>query len=173
MLSENKSFDRLILLSLLTVQTFLFYNFYHREIAWCPPQNFDQTVFLTEAYQLQERILSNGLVEIAKAAVWSNGHPSGAALPIEGTLLSLIFGQGRFPLLLVNFVGFAILQVSIFYTTRSVWGNRAYGYIALGLILCQITPWFWAGCLFAGHCCRVCLDLCNRRLRKTSRSRSR
>jgi hypothetical protein len=70
---------------------------------------------------------------------------SGIALPIEGTLLSLIFGQGRLSLLHVNFIAFAILQVFVFYVARFVWGGRTYGYLALGLTLCQVTAWFWGG----------------------------
>jgi hypothetical protein len=113
MFSENKSYDRTILLLVIAFEALLACNFYHREIAWYPPENHDQTVFITEAYKLQERIFLNGLGEIGKA-LWSHGHPSGIALPIEGTLLSLVFGQGRFSLLLVNFVAFAILQVFAF-----------------------------------------------------------
>jgi hypothetical protein len=147
MFSENKVFDRKILFLIITVEAFLFYNFYHREIAWYPPQNYDQTSFLAEAYQLQERIFSNGLSELW-SALWRPGQPSGIALPIEGTLLSLIFGPGRLSLLLFNFVVFAILQIFVFFTAQRAWRGRAFGYFAVGLILCQITPWFWAGGIF-------------------------
>ncbi len=147
MLLESKLCDRIALSLVITIQVFLFWNFYHREIEWCPPQYFDQTAFLTQAYRLKEDILSKGPGEIGKIAL-SQGNPSGIALPIEGTLLSLIFDQGRFSLLLVNLIGFAVLQVSVFYTARTVWGHSTYGYLGLGLLLCQTTPWFWAGGLF-------------------------
>jgi hypothetical protein len=38
MFSNGKSFDRLILLLIITVQAFLFRSFYHREIEWYPPK---------------------------------------------------------------------------------------------------------------------------------------
>ena len=147
MFSENKTFDRKVWFLIITVQALLFYNFYHREIASYPPQNYDQTSFLAEAYQLQERIFSNGLGELW-TAWWQPGQPSGVALPIEGTLLGLIFGPGRLSVLLFNFVAFAILQIFVFSTAQKIWRDKAFGYLAVGLILCQITPWFWAGGMF-------------------------
>jgi hypothetical protein len=147
MFSESKSVDRIVLLLLIAIEAFLFYNFYYREIANYPPQNYDQAVFLAEAYQLQDRIFSNGLAELW-SALWAPGQPSGIALPIEGTLLSLIFGSGRLPLLLFNFAVFAVLQIFVFFTAQRVWHGRAFGYLAIGLILCQTTPWFWAGGMF-------------------------
>jgi hypothetical protein len=147
MFSESKPVDRIVLFLLITAEAFLFYNFYHREIAWYPPQNFDQTVFLAEAYQLQERIFSHGLGELWNA-LWSPGQPSGVALPVEGVFFSLVFGPGRLSLLLLNLAAFVILQIFAFSTARSIWQGEAYGYLAVGLILCQITPWFWAGGLF-------------------------
>jgi hypothetical protein len=147
MLLDSKARDRIVLSLVIAVQVFLFWHFYHREIGWCPPLFFDQTLFLTEAYKLKESILSSGPGELGKALL-SQGNPSGIALPIEGTLLSLVFDQGRFSLLLVNFIGFAVLQVCVFSTAQTVWDHRTYSYVALGLLLCQITPWFWAGGLF-------------------------
>jgi hypothetical protein len=147
MFSESKSLDRKVLFLIIAVEAFLFYNFYHREIAGYPPQNYDQTVILAEAYQLQERIFSNGLGELW-SAWWRPGQPSGVALPIEGTVLSLVFGPGRLSLLLFNFFAFAILQIFVFSTAEKIWRGKAYGYFAVGLILCQMTPWFWAGGMF-------------------------
>jgi hypothetical protein len=45
-------------------------------------------------------------------------------------------------------VAFAILQLFAFYTARTVWGNRTYGYLTVGLIVCQMTPWLGTGGLF-------------------------
>jgi hypothetical protein len=60
MFSKNSYFDRGVLLMLIALEALLFYTFYYREIAWYPPQYFDQTAFLTESYRLQERIHQDG-----------------------------------------------------------------------------------------------------------------
>ncbi len=65
--------------------------------------------------------------------------------PIEGALAGIVIGGTRLPQLSVLFLGFCGLQVAAFTTARAVWERRVYGYIALGLILSQITLWFWEG----------------------------
>ena len=147
MISNNGYFDRRLLLALIALEAVVFCNFFFREIAWYPPQNFDQTAFLTEAYQLEERVLSKGVSELWKA-LWSKGNPSGLLLPIEGAFSGLIIGGTRLPQLCILFIAFATLQLVTFATARSVWKRRTYGYLALGLILCQTTAWLWAGGLF-------------------------
>jgi hypothetical protein len=139
--------DRTILLLLIVVQAVLCYNFYAREIAWYPPSNFDQTGYLATAYYVEQSIRANGFVELLRA-IGSRGHQTGLALPIEGAISALIFGGTRLPQLFTIFLGFCALQVVAFAMARKVCGSRAYGYMFLGLILCQITPWYWAGGMF-------------------------
>ena len=147
MIATGKHFDKIILLLLIALEGLLAYNFYCREIAWYPPQNFDQTGYLSESYHLQERVLTKGFHELWRA-IWSKGHNSGLALPIEGAVSGLFLGGARLPQLLILFIAFCALQLVAFATGSTVWGARAYGYMALGLILCEITPWMWAGGLF-------------------------
>jgi len=147
MISTNGSFDRRVLLILIAIEAVVFCNFFFREIAWYPPQNFDQTYFLTEAYQLEDRVFSKGIGELWKA-LWRKGNPSGVLLPIEGAFSGLLFGGTRLPQLCILFIAFSTLQLVAFATARAVWNRRAYGYMVLGLILCQTTAWFWAGGLF-------------------------
>jgi hypothetical protein len=147
MISNNSSFDQRVLLVLIAVEALLFCNFCSREIAWYAPQNFDQTYFLTEAYKLEDRVFSKGIGELWKA-LWIRGHASGLLLPIEGALSGLVFGGSRLPQLCVLFIAFSTLQIVAFGTAGAVSDRRAYGYMVLGLILCQRTAWFWAGGLF-------------------------
>jgi len=150
MFSENKSFDRsilLLVLAVIVVEALLFFSFYTREIAWYPPLKWDQSVYLTETYRLQEKIFANGLSELWHA-MWSAGHPSGLLLAIEGALSGLLLGGTRWPQLFVNFIAFVALQAIAFKTGQAVWSRRAYGYAALGLILCQATLWLPIGGLF-------------------------
>jgi hypothetical protein len=147
MTSNHRDFDRILLCLLFILEALLFRAVYNREVAWYPPANFDQTTYLVSAYGLQEDVLAHGLDKLWKA-IWSPGHPTGVALPIEGALSGLIIGGARFPELCVNFVCFLALQAIAFYAARALWDHRFYGYMLVGLILCQATAWWWAGGLF-------------------------
>jgi hypothetical protein len=144
MISEKQRFDRTFLFILIVLEALLFSSFYLREIAWYPPDNFDQASYLLETYRLQERIFTHGLGQVWKV-FWNRGHAAGVLFPIEGALAGIIVGGTRLPQLFVLFLGFCGLQVVAFTTARDVWERRVYGYIALGLILSQITLWFWEG----------------------------
>jgi len=147
MFATGKHLDKTILLLLIALEGLLSYNFYHREIAWYPPLNFDQAGYLTDSYHLEELVLKKGIGEVWQA-FWKKGHSTGVAFPIEGALSGLLTGGARLPQLLVLFIAFCALQLVAFSTGCAVWNARAYGYMALGLVLCQITPWFWVGGLF-------------------------
>jgi hypothetical protein len=147
MMPEKNRFDRTVLLILIVLEALLFSSFYMREVAWYPPDNFDQASYLIETYRLQERILTHGLGQVWKF-LWSRGHAAGVLFPIEGALAGIIIGGTRLPQLCVLFIGFCALQVAAFTTARAVWERRDYGFIALGLILSQITLWFSPGGLF-------------------------
>lgn len=140
-------FDRRIVWIVIALQASLFFTFYSREVAWYPPLDFDQAAYLIESYRLEESVFANGTREISRE-FRSEGHFSGLLLPIEGALMGLCLGGARFPQLCVNFLAFILLQVFTFTTLQEVYRRRAFGYAALGLILCQNTVWFWAGGLF-------------------------
>jgi hypothetical protein len=125
------SFDRRVLFILIALEAVLFCNFYFREIAWYPPQSYDQAVFLSEAYRLEDRVLSKGVGELWNA-LWTTANPSGLLLPIEGAFSSLVIGGTRLPQLGVLFIAFAVLQLIAFSTAQVAWHTRAYGYMALG-----------------------------------------
>jgi hypothetical protein len=142
--AEKYRFDRTVLLGLIVLEALLFYSFYLREVAWYPPDNFDQASYLIETYNLQERIFTHGLGQIWKY-FWSRGHAATALFPIEGALAGIVVGGTRLPQLCVLFLGFCGLQIAVFTAARTIWERRVYGYVALGLILSQITLWFWEG----------------------------
>jgi hypothetical protein len=48
----------------------------------------------------------------------------------------------------VNFLFFVGLQLFAFNLGKYTFGNRAYGYLLVGLILCEASPWYWPGGLF-------------------------
>jgi hypothetical protein len=146
MISSVRAIDRYALAILIAFELLACYNFYSREIAWYPPGNYDQAIYLTQAYGTKERVLNGGLGQLARAV--GSRFDTGLAVPMLGAVSGLCFAGGRFPQLLVLFVGFGAVQVSGFATGQAVWRSRTFGYMLLGLILCQMTPWCWAGGLF-------------------------
>jgi hypothetical protein len=144
---QGKHFDRAFLIGLVCLQAFLASAFYFREIAWYPAARWDQTVFLSESYELEERVFAHGPIELVKA-LWSDENPNGLLLPIEGALSGIVFGGTRFPQLLVNFLFFIGLQLLAFALVKNIFNHRAYGYLLVGLILCEGSPWYWPGGLF-------------------------
>ena len=148
MTTSNHFFHRKILFVVIAFQAVLFYSFYTREVAWYPSLNFDQASYLMETYRLQENVLTHGLGQVWKYFS-SKIHGAGVLFPIEGALSGIILGGARLPQLCVLFVAFCAFQVAAFTAARIVWKSRVYGYITLGLILTQLTPWFQqAGGLF-------------------------
>ncbi len=147
MSSSKGDVHQRVLLALVAFELLLFVVVYSREIAWYPPLNYDQAAFLSESYHAQELTLSQGLSGLWRA-FWSGGHPSGVAMPIEGAVFGVLFGGTRLPQLFVLFLAFSMLQIIGFSVAHAVWRRREYGYLFVGLILCQITAWFWAGGLF-------------------------
>ncbi|HYY27473.1 MAG TPA: hypothetical protein VE860_06005 [Chthoniobacterales bacterium] len=138
---------RRVLSFLVALELLLFLVFYNREIAWYAPLSFDQTEYLTETYQLQEQVLWQGPGKLW-TNLWSSGHSTGLGLPIEGAISGLLLGGVRLPQLCVLFFAFVLLQLLAFATARAVCRRTGYGYMAVGLILCQTAAWFWAGGLF-------------------------
>src|SRR5215467_10882683 len=111
MITNNGSFDRKILLVVIAFEALLYYNFYTREVAWYPPDNFDQAGYLTETYRLQESILAHGPDQVWKY-LSNRSHSGGVLFPIEGALSGIILGGARFPQLCVLFFAFCAFQVA-------------------------------------------------------------
>jgi hypothetical protein len=144
---KSDRFDRCFLISLVGLQVLLASAFYFRELAWYPAPCWDQSVFLEAAYHLEERVFTHSPLELLRA-LWTHDNVNGLLLPIEGALSGIVLGGARFPQLAVNFVFFLVLQLFAFETGKEVFGRRAYGYMLLGLILGEASPWYWSGGLF-------------------------
>jgi hypothetical protein len=146
MASPFNKLDRFVLAFLIVLEAFACYNYFCREVAWYPPGNFDQSLYLLNAYRIKETILTNGLGQLVVAL--RSHYSNGVGLPILGALFGLCFPGGRLPALLIGFLAFGVLQVVVFLTGQWVGRSRVYGYMLLGLVLCQHTAWYWAGGMF-------------------------
>ena len=149
MIGIPKSSDRAILLALFVFEFLVFRNFYHREISWSIAANYDQCQYLFQSYQMQDAVTRGSLLALPKVFIeQAQVTPQGCLLALEGAISGLIFGGARFPRLLINILAFMALQVFAFVAGRHTGKGRAWGYLMVGLVLCQNSAWFWAGDLF-------------------------
>lgn len=143
---ENLTASQGLLLvgALVLFYSLLFFGYYEREIAAFPPENYDQAVYLFQAYQLEDSILKNGLIEIWRY-LRDSAEPQGLLFPVEGSVLSLLFGGGRFGALLVNLFAFIGLEIALYQTVRWVTGERGLGVATAALFASGAVLWMDPG----------------------------
>jgi hypothetical protein len=132
---------------LFLLEGLIFYQFYAVEVVEYFPGFHDQTLYLTTSYRLQEEITTNGIHAVVREIVGPT-LPTGLLLPIEGVIPSFLISDPRLARLILNFAVFCGLQVTVFLLCANYWRNMALGVIAVGLLLCTQTAWFWAGGIF-------------------------
>ena len=131
---------------LLLLEFLFFIGYAEREIVWAYPNNHDQAQYLFHTYSLYTDHLSNGIAAWIK---YLKDPPSqGILFPVQGFLLCLLFGATRMACLGVNFLLFAALQAFLLYTVRWLTQDIWLGFIGVGLLLSQVSAFFWAGGLF-------------------------
>ena len=136
-----------ILFGVLLLLEFLFFRGYaEREVVWAYPNNHDQATYLLHTYSLYTDHLSNGIAAWIKYL--KNPPSQGILFPVQGVFLCLLFGATRMACLGVNFILFAVLQAFLLYTVRWLTRDIWLGFVGVGLLLSQISAFFWAGGLF-------------------------
>lgn len=130
--------------ALILFYSLLFFGYYEREIAAFPPESYDQTAYLFQAYQLEDGILKNGLIEIWRY-LRDSAEPQGLLFPVEGSVLSLLFGGGRFGALLLNLFVFIGLEIALYQTVRWVTGERGLGVATAALFASGAVLWMDPG----------------------------
>lgn len=149
----------------------LFYQFLQREVTWSYPPKHDQLHYLYDSYVAHDAILAQGPVAGLRRELrdgWLAKRPQGILLvPIEASLLYLVFGPGRSTALLVNFLHFVALQVALVITLKWATGRWNLALLGLGLLTTAMFPFAAAGglydfrldfasfCLFGIVCCLV------------------
>jgi hypothetical protein len=131
---------------LLSLEFLFFCRFAEREIIWAYPNHHDQVGFLFGTYDLYTDFLNSGFG--AWRRYLTTPPPQGILFPVQGFLLCLLFGATRLTCLGVNFLLFGALQGCLMYTLRCLTGNTWFGFVGVGLLLSQISPFFYAGGLF-------------------------
>lgn len=142
-LQKNQSLlSWLMLILLFFAQYYQFTTYLHREIIHFYPANYDQASFLPYVYSLYENIKQNGLFSILHR---SSILPTGILFPINAMISFLFLGAARFSALLPNFVYYILLQLTAFITVTKLSGQKAFGFMFVGLILSLNTPFCVGG----------------------------
>ncbi len=124
---------------LLAVQYGLFRQFVLREVAWCYPRAYDQTVYLRLAYECYEQVLRDGPWRAVLAAL-RQPVANGLVFEAEAGLLCAVLGPSRLTALTLNFAHFALLQVALAATLRRRTGRWAPAFLGVGLLLTVPLP---------------------------------
>jgi hypothetical protein len=119
---------------LISVQFALFLQFAKREIVWGYPMAFDQTAYLTQAYETFEHIRTDGLFSGLLHGLQMR-VPNGTLLHLQAALLYFVLGPTRLSSLTLNFAYFALLQGIFVWVVR--WFSRSWSiaYLGLGALL--------------------------------------
>lgn len=147
--------SRLALCLLFLAQFALFRQFAVREIIGNYPADFDQATYLNLGYTLYQ----DGLRQGPFAAVGNylrEPHPTGWMLPLQDAVMQWFLGPGRLPALYLNFAYLLLLQTVLFGTVRWLTGRLSLAWVAVGLLLSQVTAFLPAGGMFD---CRIDFDV--------------
>jgi hypothetical protein len=117
-----------------------------REVVWSYPAAHDQCYFLAISYDTYEHIVNDGLTAGLRHGMTLDPlPPSGALLHLQAAVLYLFLGPGRLSALTLTFLYFAIFQGVLFGTMRKLSGRWTTAFLAWGLLLTCVSPFFWAG----------------------------
>lgn len=135
----------------------LFAAYVRREVSWAYAPNYDQTALLQLSYRTYEEVRRDGpwpaLVHALRTL-----PPTGATLHLEAAFLFALTRPSRLTALGVNWLHFALLQVVVVAAVRAGAGGFRLAALALGLVWCLATPFYYVGGLddfrfdFAGWC---------------------
>lgn len=128
------------------LQTLVIFGYYQREISPFPPGYFDQAGYLTQVYDLTDRILRTGWTPFWQFLV-SGGSPQGILLPIYGAIAETVY-PGRLTALGLNILAFLVLQGAVFTAVRHQLRSPAAGLVAVGMVLSLRAIWVPYGGMF-------------------------
>jgi hypothetical protein len=146
--SVDKSWQAwLVIAAGLLAQYGLFTEMVRREVAWFVPTAHDQCKHIVLAYDVYEKLQSEGLFRGIKYGV-TYPMPTGSLMEVMAALLCLGLGPSRLTVLTVNFLLFAGLQCSLAATLHWYARRWAVAFVGLGLLLTTCSPFLWIGGLF-------------------------
>jgi hypothetical protein len=129
---------------LLVIQYGLFRQYAEREVTPFFPQYADQASYLGRSYACYQHILEEGPWSGVVGAL-EEKVPNGLVFEAEAGLLYLVLGPSRLSALTLNFLHFALLEITLFYTLRWYTGRWGPAFLGLGLVLVAGTPFYVCG----------------------------
>ncbi len=151
---------------LVVLQYGLFRQHALREVVWAHPTKHDQVAYLAASYETYERILTEGVGPGVRKGL-NLPVDTSVLLHVQGGLLYLVLGPSRLSALTLNFIYFALLEMTLLATLYWYARRWSLAFLGIGLLLAAATPFFWAGgmmdfridfaafCLFGIFLCAV------------------
>jgi hypothetical protein len=119
--------------ALLALQLLILVTFAQREIVWGYPTAFDQTVFLSKAYETYDYILKHSLASGLDYGL-AMRIPQGNLLQLQASLAYLVLGPSRLSSILLNGLYFAMLQLGFVWVLRWLLRSWAIAFLAVGML---------------------------------------
>ena len=134
----------LVILLLLLLEWALFVQFANRELLGAYPTSYDQSVYLSQAYETFDHIIKDGLVGGLRHGLLMK-LPQGKMMHLQAGLLLLVGGPNRLTALSINFLYFALLQCLAVYTLLWLTRRWSAAFLGLGLLLTTRSRFLLAG----------------------------
>src|SRR5262249_9871872 len=122
----------------------MFRVYAEREVTWCYPRGYDQTVYLTRSYACYEQIIKDGPLQGVLSAL-RQPLANGLVFELEASLLFLVLGPSRLSALTLSFAHFALFQVVLAGTLRWRTGRWGPAFLGVGLLLTAATTLYHHG----------------------------
>src|SRR5262249_52006195 len=136
----------LIVLVILLAEWSLFAHFARREYAWVYPFRCDQAFYLTQSYCFSDDVRNQGCFQALENA-FNRDTPQGVLFGLQGGLLFPLFGASRMKALAINFLYFALLQITSFGTLRWLTSRLSVAFLGLGMLLLLHVPFMPFGAI--------------------------
>lgn len=120
----------------------LFYSYAVRITEMSYPVAFDQISYMNQSYSLYENMIAK---DYAKILEFIRTQPTGFLYQLLGAAMLFLFGNSRVTLLLLNLLGYLLVQAAGGYLIWKLTDRYSYALIFEGLFYLTRSAFFWAG----------------------------
>lgn len=125
-----------------TAEVLLFYSYAVRITEMSYPVAFDQIQYMNQSYFLYENIISKNYAEIME---FIGAQPTGFLYQFLGAVMLFLFGNSRVTLLLLNLLGYMLVQAAGGYLIYKLTESGQCVLIFEGLFYLTKSSFYWAG----------------------------
>jgi hypothetical protein len=145
--NETIQSNLLVLFIVFVLEACIIFNMAQQGVIGFYPIGYDQSQFLSKAYQLYEQSVGKNLWVSLFNELWEP-TPSGNLIFPESVLSMHFFGPGRLACLAINCAHFFLAQFFIWFCIRKFTLSKAAAWGGVGIFLASSFTFFWAGGLF-------------------------